>query len=198
MKCMVHLMLRGKKSSFLIALCILCAGALLSSYEETIGNPSLVEGAWEMKTAEYDKTVYADSNGQSHLKDSSYVRTYGDKENVWLFYQNSISEWSSFEYDGETLWEPYMCDCYRNYVIEGEGNEMQIIQTAGSIIPGMEEYQTVTRYKVEKLTRKELIISYTDTMYISDTQSTVDVQVVLCFQRENTLMDFIRNMYIID
>ena len=153
MKCMVHLMLRGKKSSFLIALCILCAGALLSSCEETLGNPSLVEGAWEMKTAEYD---------------------------------------------GETLWEPYMCDCYRNYVIEGEGNEMQIIQTAGSIIPGMEEYQTVTRYKVEKLTRKELIISYTDTMYISDTQSTVDVQVVLCFQRENTLMDFIRNMYIID
>ena len=54
----------------------------------------------------------------SHLKDSSYVRTYGDKENVWLFYQNSISEWSSFEYDGETLWEPYMCDCYRNYVID--------------------------------------------------------------------------------
>lgn len=198
MKCMVHLMLRGKKSSFLIALCILCAGALLSSCEETIGNSSLVEGAWEMKTAEYDKTVYADSNGQTHLKDSSYVRTYENKEHVWLFYQNSISEWGYFEYDGETLWEPYMCDCYRNYVIEGEGNEMQIIQTAGSIIPGMEEYQTVTRYKVEKLTRKELIISYTDTMYISDTQSTVDVQVVLCFQRENTLMDFIRNMYIID
>lgn len=198
MKCMVHLMLRGKKSSFLIALCILCAGALLSSCEETIGDPSLVEGAWEMTTAEYDKTVYADSNGQTHLKDSSYVRTYENKEHVWLFYQNSISEWGYFEFDGETLWEPYLCDCYRNYVIEGEGNEMQIIQTAGSIIPGMEEYQTVTRYKVEKLTRKELIISYTDTMYISDTQSTVDVQVVLCFQRENTLMDFIRNMYIID
>ncbi len=198
MRGIVHCIFGCKQSSFLIALCIACTGALLSSCEETIGNPSLVEGAWEMKTAEYDKTVYADSNGQTHLKDSSYVRTYENKEHVWLFYQNSISEWSSFEYDGETLWEPYMCDCYRNYVIEGEGNEMQIIQTTGSIIPGMEEYQTVTRYKVEKLTRKELIISYTDTMYISDTQSTVDVQVVLCFQRENTLMDFIRNMYIID
>ena len=198
MRGIVHCIFGCKQSSFLIALCILCAGALLSSCEETIGNPSLVEGAWEMKTAEYDKTVYADSNDQTHLKDSSYVRTYENKEHVWLFYQNSISEWGYFEYDGETLWEPYMCDCYRNYVIEGEGNEMQIIQTAGSIIPGMEEYQTVTRYKVEKLTRKELIISYTDTMYISDTQSTVDVQVVLCFQRENTLMDFIRNMYIID
>lgn len=198
MRGIVHCIFGCKQSSFLIALCILCAGALLSSCEETIGDPSLVEGAWEMTTAEYGKTVYADSNGQTHLKDSSYVRTYENKEHVWLFYQNSISEWSSFEYDGETLWEPYMCDCYRNYVIEGEGNEMQIIQTTGSIIPGMEEYQTVTRYKVEKLTRKELIISYTDTMYISDTQSTVDVQVVLCFQRENTLMDFIRNMYIID
>lgn len=198
MRGIVHCIFGCKQSSFLIAFCIACTGALLSSCEETIGDPSLVEGAWEMKTAEYDKTVYADSNGQTHLKDSSYVRTYENKEHVWLFYQNSISEWGYFEFDGETLWEPYLCDCYRNYFIEGEGNEMQIIQTAGSIIPGMEEYQTVTRYKVEKLTRKELIISYTDTMYISDTQSTVDVQVVLCFQRENTLMDFIRNMYIID
>ena len=176
---------------------MMCVGGLVltSCEKEVPGDATFIEGAWELRTASYDKTVYADQQGNSHLKDSAYTRTYGEKEQVWLFYQNHISWWEYGEYEGEGFWSGYMCDCYRNYVTEGEGNTLEIVETSGSIIPGVEGHTIVTRYKVEKITNKQMILSCVDKMYISDTQSTVDVHVEYTFKRENTLLDYIRSEY---
>lgn len=177
------------KNKIFIAFCI--AALCCSCERKTLGDASLIEGAWELTTEQCDKTVFADDVG-THLKDSAMTRTYESKELVWLFQEKNISWWEYVEQDGEGFWDFYLCDCSRNYVVEGEGKDMQIIETTGSIIPGMEDLKTVTNYKVEKLTSKEMTISCIDNMYISDTQTTVEVHVTYTFKRENTLVDYLK------
>ncbi len=160
-----------------------------------IGDASLIEGGWDLRNIDYDKTVYADYNGNTHLKDSAYTRVFEDKERVWLFYQGSISDWQYFEQDGKGYWTGYACDCWRKYRTEGEGTNLTIVETGGSIIPGNEELLTCVIYKVEKLTNKTMVLSCTDRMYVSDLQSAVDVHVVYTFRRENTLLDYLRNCW---
>lgn len=175
--------------AFVAAVCCACE-------QNGVGDASLIEGGWDLRTVDYDKMVYADyATGNTHLKDSAYTRVYEDKEHVWLFYQGSISDWQYYSRDGEGHWSGYACDCYRNYRTEGEGTNLTIVETGGSIIPGEEEFLTCIIYKVEKLTKKTMVLSCTDWMYVSDLQSAVDVHVVYTFRRENALMDFIRSIY---
>ena len=174
--------------AFVAALCCACE-------QNGVGDASLIEGGWDLRTVDYDKMVYADYSGNTHLKDSAYTRVFEDKEQVWLFYQGNISEWEYYERDGEGFWSGYACDCYRNYRTEGEGTNLTIIETGGSTIPGMEEYVTTKHYKVEKLTKKTMVLSCTDRMYVSDLQSGVDVHVVYTFRRENALLDYIRSAW---
>ena len=184
-----------KNKFFIFAL--LCAFMLTSCEPDGIGDASLIEGGWDLCSVDYDKTVYADYTGNTHLKDSAYTRVYEDKELAWLFYQGSISEWSYYydEQEHQGHWSGYACDCYRNYVTEGEGNSLSIIETGGSIIPGMEDATYTERYKVEKLTSRSMVLSCTERMYVSDLQSSVDVHVVYTFKRENTLLEYIRSVY---
>ncbi len=169
--------------------------------EVTIGNASLIEGAWELTTVRYDKTVYADSNGNTHLKDSSYIRTYEKKEQVWLYYENSVSWWtwaSYSEQDGQGHWSGYVCDCNKTYVVEGEGENMVIVETTTSHIPPMEPTWHDTRFAVRRLTSKDMVLATIEQMYVSDTQNTVDVQVTYTFSRENTLpayIEYLRSRY---
>ena len=174
----------------------LVAAVCCACEQNGVGDASLIEGGWDLRTVDYDKMVYADyATGNTHLQDSAYTRVFEDKEQVWLFYQGNISEWEYFEQDGEGHWAGYACDCYRNYRTEGEGTNLTIIETRGSIIPGMEEYVTTKHYKVEKLTKKTMVLSCTDRMYVSDLQSAVDVHVVYTFRRENALLDYIRSVW---
>lgn len=183
------------KSKFCI-FALVCALALSSCEPNGIGDASLIEGGWDLRTADYDKTLYADLSGNTHLKDSAYTRFYyEEKEQVWLFYQHSISWWNYYEYEGEGFWGGYACDCYRNYVTEGEGANLTIVETSGSIIPGMEDVTTTTRYKVEKLTTRSMVLSVVEQMYDSDSKSPVDVHVVYTFKRENSLLAYIRSVY---
>ena len=72
---------------------------------------------------------------------------------------------------------------------------MTIVETSGSIIPGSEGVTTTTRYKVEKLTTRSMVLSVVEQMYDSDSKSPVDVHVVYTFKRENSLMEYIRSGY---
>ena len=173
------------------------AALFCSCNENGIGDASLIEGGWGLRTADYDKFVYADLDGYTHLKDSAYTQVYEDKENVWLFYEGSISVWTYYVNEGEGHWSSYACDCYRNYTTEGEGTSLSIIETTGSIIPGSGGLTTTRHYKVEKLTRKSMVLSCTEHMLNSDATSPVEVDanVVYTFRRENSLLDYIRSVY---
>ena len=173
------------------------AAVFCACEQNGVGDASLIEGGWDLRTVDYDKTVYADYTGNTHLKDSAYTRVYEDKELAWLFYQGSISEWSYYydEQERQGHWSGYACDCYRNYVTEGEGENMTIIETSGSIIPGYEGVTTTRRYKVEKLTTKSMVLSTIEQMYNSDTRRPVDVNAVYTFKRDNSLLDYIRSGY---
>ena len=180
-----------------VILFALIAAVFCACNQDGIGDASLIEGGWDLCSVDYDKTVYADYTGNTHLKDSAYTRAYEDKELAWLFYQGSISEWSYYydEQEHQGHWSGYACDCYRNYVTEGEGNSLSIIETSGSIIPGMEGETSIQRYKVEKLSSKSMVLSTIDRMYVSDLQSAVDVHAVYTFKRENSLLEYIRSVY---
>ena len=143
---------------------VFAAWMLTGCEKNTIGDASLVEGGWDLRTVNYDKMVYADMSGNTHLKDSAYTRVYEDKEQVWLFYQNYISWWNYYEYEGEGFWSGYACDCSKTYTIEGEGTNMRIIESVISVIPGEEHTPSYTTYEVRKLTNKEMILSCTDKM----------------------------------
>ena len=171
------------------------AAVFCACEQNGVGDASLIEGGWDLCTVDYDKYVYADYNGNTHLKDSAYTRTFEDKEQVWLFYQGDISMWSYYVQDGEGYWSGYACDCWRKYRTEGEGENMTIVETSGSIIPGEEELLTCVIYKVEKLTKKSMVLSCTKRMYNSDTQSPVDVNAVYTFKRDNSLLEYIRSGY---
>lgn len=179
--------MKAKFFIFALVAAIFCA-----CEQNGVGDASLIEGGWNLRNIDYDKTVYADYNGNTHLKDSAYTRVFEDKEQVWLFYQGNISEWQYFEQEGESHWAGYACDCWRKYRTEGEGENMTIVETRGSIIPGYEGVTTTRRYKVEKLTTKSMVLSTIEQMYNSDTQSPVDVNAVYTFKRENTLLDYLR------
>ena len=174
---------------------VFAAWMLTGCEKNTIGDASLVEGGWDLRTVNYDKMVYADMSGNTHLKDSAYTRVYEDKEQVWLFYQNYISWWNYYEYEGEGFWSGYACDCSKTYTIEGEGTNMRIIESVISVIPGEEHTPSYTTYEVRKLTNKEMILSCTDKMYVSDTNTSVDVAVVYTFRRENSLLEFVKKYY---
>ena len=174
---------------------VFAAWMLTGCEKNTIGDASLIEGGWDLRTVDYDKMVYADYSGSTHLKDSAYTRVFEDKEQVWLFYQGNISEWEYYEWDGEGFWSGYACDCSKTYTIEGEGTNMRIIESVISVIPGEEHTPSYTTYEVRKLTSKEMILSCTDKMYLSDTKTSVDVSVVYTFRRENALLDYIRSAW---
>lgn len=165
----------------------------LVACNEPVNEAPVVEGGWELKTLEMDKTVYADYNGNSHLKDEPSTREYKNKEEVWLFYDAHISLWEQYtdENDGKKYWSGYAGDAEHSYVVEGEGNQMYIIETSRSTIPGEEGHSTVTRYHVEKLAKKQMVLTQTDAMYVSDLGTTVDVFKTYTFKRENTLLDWI-------
>lgn len=182
------------KSKFCI-FALVCALALSSCEPNGIGDASLIEGGWDLRTADFDKTVYADLSGNTHLKDSAYTRLYEEKEQVWLFYQGNVSVWSYFVYEGEGHWSGYDSDSHTIYTTEGEGANMTLVLTTGSIIPGSGEIATTRRYKVEKLTNKAMILSITEQIYNSDTQSPVDVHAIYTFKRENSLLAYIRSVY---
>jgi hypothetical protein len=59
-----------------------------------VGDPSLIEGGWDLRTIDYDKMVYADYSGNTHLKDSAYTRVFEDKEQVWLFIKVTLANGS--------------------------------------------------------------------------------------------------------
>ena len=83
---------------------VFAAWMLTGCEKNTIGDASLIEGGWDLRTVNYDKMVYADyATGNTHLKDSAYTRVFEDKEQVWLFYQGDISEWQYYVQDGEGL-----------------------------------------------------------------------------------------------
>ena len=171
------------------------AAVFCACEQNGVGDASLIEGGWDLRNIDYDKMVYADYSGSTHLKDSAYTRVFEDKEQVWLFYQGDISEWQYYVQDGEGYWSGYACDCWRKYRTEGEGENMTIVETRGSIIPGYEGVTTTRRYKVEKLTRKAMVLSTIERMYNSDTQSPVDVNAVYTFKRDNSLLEYIRSGY---
>ena len=171
------------------------AAVFCACEQNGVGDASLIEGGWDLRTVNYDKMVYADMSGNTHLKDSAYTRVYDDKEQVWLFYQNYISWWNYYEYEGEGFWSGYACDCSKTYTIDGEGTNMRIIESVISVIPGEEHTPSYTTYEVRKLTNKEMILSCTDKMYVSDTKTSVDVAVVYTFRRENSLLEFVKKYY---
>ena len=160
----------------------------LIACNEPVNQASLIEGGWEMQTWTMDKTVYADMSGNSHLKDEPFTREYQDKEYVWLFYDAHISQWHYYTSEGEEFWSGYAGDAEQAYVVEGEADQMFIVETSRSIIPGLEDYSVVTRYHVEKLTKSQMILTTTVAMYVSDLGSTVDVFQTFTFKRENTLL----------
>lgn len=168
--------------------------AVFVSCEEIVGDSSLIEGAWELITLEYDGTVSADQNGQTHYSDKPYTKQYENKENVWLFKDNYITKWSQSTQKGEIFWSGYEDDASHSYVVEGAGQTMVIVKTSKSIIPGMEDRSFVTRYKVEKLTKNQMILTTTETPFISDLNATVKVNEKYSFKRENTLEDFLKSV----
>lgn len=167
---------------------------ILVACEDTIDDASLIGGAWELITLEYDGTVSADQNGQSHYSDKPYTQKYENKESVWLFKDNHITKWSQFTQNGESFWSGYGDDASHSYVVEGAGQTMVIVKTSKSIIPGMEDRSFVTRYKVEKLTKSQMILTTTETPFISDLNATVKVNEKFSFKRENTLEDFLKSV----
>lgn len=171
------------------------AAVFCACEQNGVGDASLIEGGWDLCTVDYDKYVYADQEGHTHLKDSAYTQVYEDKELAWLFYQGNVSMWSYYVQDGQGFWTGYACDCYNYYVVEGEGENMTIVETRGSIIPGHEGVTTTQRCKVEKLTSKSMVLSTIERMYNSDTQSPVDVNAVYTFKRDNSLLEYIRSGY---
>ena len=182
-----------KTKLFLLA--ALSAVVLCSCNRDEIGNASLIEGAWERRTSQSDKIVYYDMSGNTHMIDSAWSCEYESKDRVWLFYQNNISEWGYFVCNDTGSWYPSLCDCYRNYVTSGEGSNLEIIETSGSIVPGMEDSKTIKHYKVLKLTNRQMILSFSEPVYVTDSLRTVDVHHVYTFQRENTLLEYIRSVY---
>jgi len=166
---------------------------VLVACNEPIGEAALIDGGWELQKLTSDKSVYADLSGNTHLKDEPYTQEFENKERVWLFYEAHISHWGYFSHDGEGYWSGYVDDADHAYVVEGEGEQMFIVETSRSIIPGMEEHSTVTRYHVEKLTKSQMILTATVTPYISDLGTTVDVLNTYTFKRENSLLDWILN-----
>ena len=163
----------------------------LVACNEPVGETSLIEGGWELQTWTMDKTITADQSGNTHLENKPSTREYKDKERVWLFYKAHISQWSNFSYEGEEFWSGYADDAEHAYVVEGEGDQMYIIETTTSTIPGMEGHSVVTRYHVEKLTKSQMVLTTTQAMYVSDLESTVDVFQTYTFKRENTLLDWL-------
>lgn len=182
------------KSKFCI-FALVCALALSSCEPNGIGDASLIEGGWDLRTVDYDKTVYADLDGYTHVKDTASTSVYEEKDLVWLFCQGNFSVWSYFVYEGEGHWSGYASDSHTIYTTEGEGANMTLVLTTGSIIPGSGEIATTRRYKVEKLTTRSMVLSCVEKMYNSDTQSPVDVHAVYTFRRENSLMEYIRSGY---
>ena len=163
----------------------------LVACNEPVGEASLIEGGWELKTLTSDKSVSADYNGNSHLKDEPYTQEYENKKRVWLFFQAHISQWSYYSHEGDGFWGGYADDAEHAYVVEGEGDNMYIVETTRSIIPGMEGHSTVTRYHVEKLTKSQMVLTTTDALYVSDLGTTVDVFKTYTFKRENTLLPWL-------
>ena len=178
-----------------VILFALIAAVFCACNQDGIGDASLIEGGWDLRTADYDKTVYSDLEGYTHMKDSACTTVYEDKELVWLFYQGSVSMWSYYIYEGEGDWSGYNSDSYTRYTTEGEGANMTLVLTSGSIIPGFGGVTTTRRYKVEKLTNKAMVLSITEQMYNSDSRSPVDVHAVYTFKRENSLLEYIRSVY---
>ncbi len=93
------------------------------------------------------------------------------------------------------MWSPWAGDSSIKYTVEGEGKNMVIVAESRSTIPGASATPYVLRYKVEKLTSKEMTLSCDEKMYVSDLKSTVEVHVIYTFVREQSLMDFV-NAYI--
>lgn len=178
-----------KKQFIILAL---CAAVFCACEKDGIGDASLIEGGWDLRTADYDKYVYADNSGYTHMKDSAYTQAYEDKEITWLFHNGNISIWSYYVQDGQGYWSGYNCDCYIFYTTEGEGDSLTIVETRGTTLPGYGGVPITRRYKVEKLTNKSMVLSAIERMYNSDTQSPVDVNAVYTFRRENSLLEYIR------
>lgn len=162
----------------------------LVACNEPIGETSLIEGGWELQRLTSDKTVSADLTGNTHLSEEPSTKEYKNKEMVWLFYDAHISKWSQYSEEGETFWGGYYEDAEHTYAVEGEGDHMYIIETTTSIIPGIEWHSSVNRYHVEKLTKTEMVLTKTETMYVSEKDSMVDVFQTYIFKRENTLLDW--------
>ena len=176
------------KKIFLLAI----VATMLVACEDTIGDASLIGGAWELITLDMDGTVSADQNGQSHYSDKPYTKKYEDKENVWLFKDKHITKWSQFTQNGESIWSGYADNASHSFVVEGAGQTMVIVETTKFVV-GMEERTGVTRYQVEKLTKNQMILTTTVTPYISDSNATVKVNEKYSFKRENTLLDFLKS-----
>ncbi len=182
------------KHNIFVVLCVLGLGAAICSCEKKSEGEELVqvEGAWELKTLKSDYSALADILEDLHMTEET-VRSYGDKEEVWLFRKGHISEWTWFE--NGSGWEASICDCSNEYVIKGEGADMQIIVTGRSSIPGLEDVSTVTNYKVEKLTKDEMILNCIDHQYSIDIDSIIDVPRTYIFKRENTLPDHVKSVF---
>lgn len=174
---------------FLMAVLCLVGFTSVSCDREVPGDATFIEGGWEIQTVTVDKVVYADWYGNTYVRDSLYTREYKPGEEAWLFRNNYITEWHYSNEEGD--WNSTYCDCYQKYVVEGEDDNLEIVVTSGSIIPGHEEYTSISRYKVEKITNKHMILSTVSKFYISDLESTVNVQQEYTFKRQDSLLKYI-------
>ena len=166
---------------------------VLAACEGTVGDASLIEGGWELKTIDYDKTISYDQMGSSHMKDEPFTHTYEEKKMVWLFYKGYIGWFAEYtDSDGNVDWSGYAGDATKTYVVEGEGANMTIVETTRSMIPGENGSFSIVRYHVEKLTKREMVLFLITPMYISDLGTTVDVQQTYTFKRENTLLEYVK------
>ena len=180
------------KNLYFISLICGVIALLCSCEQNTIGDAKLLEGSWELMTRKADRTVSADLQGNSFVEDKEFVRNFDNKDQVWLFYKGYISWWSWSEKSGS--WGAYICDCSKDFVVKGEGANMEVVETTRSIIPGETSYSYTTTYKVEKLTKKELILTTTNQYFISAQDTTIDVNETYIFRREDSLLDYIQKL----
>ncbi len=141
---------------------------LLTACNENKPTATMIEGAWELLQVEKNDEGFGTTT------------TYQSKEDVWLFQDGHISGWKYVQQDGDKdeFWENYDSDCEREYVIEGEYPNMKIIE----VTRRTNESETTIRnqrYKVEKLTEKELVLI------------PVPTSIRYVFRRENTLVDYL-------
>jgi len=156
---------------------------------------SYVEGAWELTSISSDHRIVADYTGKTLYSEEPSHYTNDNKENVWLFYQGHISEWAWSASD--KFWDGYACDCVRNYETQTDGNDRYILESGYSIIPldsNEERRVSHTLYKIEKLTKSEMILKHDNKIYISDIDSTITDHITQTFKRENTLLKFIEKL----